>query len=128
MVLTGCAASSGGAVTAEPAGAARQRCREGSQPDRADDTRSRQGTGRRGAGDRLSQQATRPDKVLVIIEENHTQRSALSQMPYLASFSRTYGRTSAYKAVTHPSLPNYLAIIGGSTYGVKSNLARSATA
>ncbi len=66
--------------------------------------------------------ATRPDKVLVVIEENHSQRSALAQMPYLASLSKTYGRTSSYKAVTHPSLPNYLAIIGGSTFGVKTNL------
>ena len=30
----------------------------------------------------------------------------------------TYGQTRAYQAVAHPSLPNYLAIIGGSTFGV----------
>src|SRR5664279_2578272 len=59
-----------------------------------------------------------PDKALVVVEENHTQSSALSGMPYLASMADTYGRTSAYQAVAHPSLPNYLALIGGSTFGV----------
>ena len=63
----------------------------------------------------------RPTKVLVVVEENRSQRSALEQMPYLASLARTYGRTSAYRAVTHPSLPNYLAIFGGSTFGVTTN-------
>jgi phosphatidylinositol-3-phosphatase len=59
-----------------------------------------------------------PDKALVVVEENHTQSSALSGMPYLASLADTYGQTTAYQAVAHPSLPNYLAIIGGSTFGV----------
>ena len=54
----------------------------------------------------------------MVVEENHTQSSALSGMPYLASLADTYGQTTAYQAVAHPSLPNYLAIIGGSTFGV----------
>jgi acid phosphatase len=62
--------------------------------------------------------AQRPTKVLVVVEENHTQGSALAGMPYLASLASTYGRTTAYHAVSHPSLPNYLAIAGGSTFGV----------
>ena len=57
-------------------------------------------------------------KALVVVEENHSQSSVLSGMPYLASLADTYGQTSAYRAVAHPSLPNYLAIIGGSTFGV----------
>lgn len=60
----------------------------------------------------------RPTKVLVVVEENHTAGSALKGMPYLASLASTYGRASSYQAVTHPSLPNYLAIAGGSTFGV----------
>jgi acid phosphatase len=59
-----------------------------------------------------------PTKVLMIVEENHTAGSALAGMPYLASLSRTYGYATSYRAVTHPSLPNYLAIAGGSTFGV----------
>jgi hypothetical protein len=57
-------------------------------------------------------------KVLTVIEENHGQTSALNGMPYLASMARTYGRTTAYRTLTHPSLPNYLAMAGGSTFGV----------
>src|SRR5664280_2649315 len=59
-----------------------------------------------------------PVKALVVVEENHSQSSVSSGMPYLASLADTYGQTSAYQAVAHPSLPNYLAIIGGSTLGV----------
>jgi phospholipase C len=65
--------------------------------------------------------ADRPAKVLVVIEENHAQGAALSEMPYLASMAKTYGSTIAYRAVTHPSLPNYLAIAGGSTFGVEDD-------
>jgi len=59
-----------------------------------------------------------PVKALVVVEENHSQSAVLSGMPYLASLADTYGQTSAYRAVAHPSLPNYLAVIGGSTFGV----------
>jgi acid phosphatase len=60
----------------------------------------------------------RPAKVLIVVEENKTPGSALAGMPYLAALASAYGKTTAYKAVTHPSLPNYLAIAGGSTFGV----------
>ena len=53
-----------------------------------------------------------------MVDENKTQQSALNGMPYLASLARAYGRTTAYHAIRHPSLPNYLAIAGGSTFGV----------
>ena len=57
-------------------------------------------------------------KVMVIIEENHSQTEAITLMPHLASWAATYGKATAYVAATHPSLPNYLAIAGGSTFGV----------
>ena len=56
--------------------------------------------------------------MLTIIEENHTATQAMRQMPYLASLAGTYGHTTDYHAITHPSLPNYLALVGGSTFGV----------
>ena len=59
-----------------------------------------------------------PVKALVVVEENHSQSSVLSGMPYLASLADSYGQTRTYQAVAHPSLPNYLAIIAGSTFGV----------
>jgi acid phosphatase len=62
--------------------------------------------------------ASPPTKVLTIVEENHGQTTALQGMPYLAMLSQHYGRTTAYRTLTHPSLPNYLAMTGGSTFGV----------
>jgi len=39
-------------------------------------------------------------------------------MPYVNSLAHKYGYATSYSALTHPSLPNYLAIAGGQTYGV----------
>lgn len=41
-----------------------------------------------------------------------------AHMPGLVGLAHTYGQTSRYRALTHPSLPNYLALAGGSTFGV----------
>jgi hypothetical protein len=57
-------------------------------------------------------------KLLVIWMENHSLAEMQSGMPYLASMSKTYGYTTNYKAIGHPSLPNYLAFVAGSTLGV----------
>jgi acid phosphatase len=59
-----------------------------------------------------------PTKSLTIVEENHGEQAALAQMPYLASLAAGFGHTTDYHAVAHPSLPNYLALVGGSTFGV----------
>ena len=71
-----------------------------------------------GASSAASANGSNPTKALVIIEENHTESAALEEMPYLAGLANDFGRTTAYRAVTHPSLPNYLAVAGGSTFGV----------
>ena len=39
-------------------------------------------------------------------------------MPFLMSQARTSGTATNYYAITHPSLPNYLALAGGSTFGI----------
>ena len=57
-------------------------------------------------------------KVMVIIEENHSRTEAMANMPHLAAWASRYGQATHYTAMTHPSLPNYLAIGGGSTFGV----------
>lgn len=78
------------------------------------------------AGPGGSTTARRPTKLLTIVEENHSEPAALAQMPYLAALSITYGHTSAYSAVAHPSLPNYLALVGGSTFGVTDDASPAA--
>jgi phosphatidylinositol-3-phosphatase len=62
-----------------------------------------------------------PTKVLLVVEENHSQAQARSGMPYLVSLGRRYGHTTNYRALAHPSLPNYLALTGGSTFGVRDD-------
>ncbi len=61
-------------------------------------------------------------KVLVIIEENHSLAQMQIGMPYLYAQARKFGYATHYTAITHPSLPNYLAIAYGSTFGVKDDL------
>lgn len=57
-------------------------------------------------------------KVLVFVVENHSLDQMRADMPYTYSLAQTYGYASSYRALTHPSLGNYLAIAGGSTFGV----------
>jgi acid phosphatase len=62
--------------------------------------------------------STPATKVLTIIDENHSLAAAFPQMPYLASLGRTYAMATHYSAIRHPSLQNYLAMTGGSTFGL----------
>jgi phosphatidylinositol-3-phosphatase len=57
-------------------------------------------------------------KLLVFIVENHSLDEMRDQMPWTYALAKQYGHATAYRAMTHPSLPNYLAIAGGSTFGV----------
>jgi hypothetical protein len=56
---------------------------------------------------------------IVVVFENHSARRILdhaaSPFRWLA---RRYARLARYEAVAHPSLPNYLALVSGWTYGV----------
>jgi acid phosphatase len=67
--------------------------------------------------------ATRVSKVLVFIEENHSLAQMRTGMPYTFSLAKRYGYATHYRAITHPSLPNYLAIASGSTHGVTDDKA-----
>ena len=60
-------------------------------------------------------------KVLTIVLENHGVAAVTAGMPGLMKLATTYGRTSSYSATTHPSLPNYLDLAGGTTFGVKDD-------
>jgi len=47
--------------------------------------------------------------VFLIVMENHTPEEALSGS-FMASLAATYRTADNYHAITHPSVPNYLAI------------------
>jgi phosphatidylinositol-3-phosphatase len=71
------------------------------------------------------------DHVYLIVMENREYGSIVGSpnAPYINSLIRAYGLATNYDAVSHPSEPNYLALFGGSTFGVTNdgiyNLARS---
>lgn len=62
--------------------------------------------------------APRVTKVLTVVLENKGEQTATHGMPQLAALARRYGQATRWSAATHPSLPNYLALAGGSTSGV----------
>lgn len=58
------------------------------------------------------------DKLLVVVVENHGLDAMRREMPYTVGLGERYGYATGYRAASHPSLPNYLALSGGSTFGV----------
>ena len=61
--------------------------------------------------------------VVVVVFENREANSIAStgQAPTFGALGRRYARLTRYDAVTHPSLPNYLALVSGSTHGIASD-------
>lgn len=64
-------------------------------------------------------------KVLVFVVENHSMSQMKAGMPWVYNQALAYGYTTRYHAITHPSLPNYLSIAGGSTFGVADDASPS---
>jgi hypothetical protein len=59
-------------------------------------------------------------KIMTVVLENTDYDAALRQ-PYLASLARQGALLTHFVAEAHPSQPNYIALIAGSTYGVRSD-------
>jgi phosphatidylinositol-3-phosphatase len=64
--------------------------------------------------------AAAPPHVMVIVLENREASSVLGRpdAPYINSLAGGYGQATHWYGVSHPSLPNYLAMISGSDQGV----------
>ncbi len=56
--------------------------------------------------------------VILIVMENHGFDQVAGHSPYLNALARRCGLATDYHAVSHPSLPNYLALTSGSTQGL----------
>ena len=61
--------------------------------------------------------------VAVLVLENHGYGSVIGNpsYPYLTGLARRSALATGYFGVGHPSLPNYLAMTGGSTFGVSGD-------
>jgi acid phosphatase len=75
-----------------------------------------------GAGEGQAGLPSPPAHVVVIVFENESaaQIDAVSA-PTFSALGRRYARLTNYFAVTHPSLPNYLALVSGSTHGITTD-------
>ena len=60
------------------------------------------------------------DRVVIVVLENAGLSQALAD-PYIASLTEKAAWLSNYRALGHPSLPNYLAIVAGSTFGLETD-------
>jgi len=64
--------------------------------------------------------------VIVFILENKEYTSVVgnTQMPYFNTLARQYTLLTHYFAISHPSLPNYIALVGGDTLGITSDCSK----
>jgi hypothetical protein len=61
--------------------------------------------------------------VFLIVMENHEYNSVIGNpaAPYTNGLVNRYGLATNYYGASHPSLPNYLALTAGSTFGIASD-------
>ena len=64
-----------------------------------------------------------PGRIAVIVMENKGYGDVIGSpaAPYINGLARRYAVARDMFAVSHPSLPNYLALTGGSTFGISSD-------
>ncbi len=63
--------------------------------------------------------------IFIIVMENKAYADIIgnSSAPQINALARTYGLATNYYAVTHPSEPNYVAMIGGDYFGIQDDSA-----
>jgi acid phosphatase len=63
------------------------------------------------------------DHIFVVIMENHGYDEIIGNLdaPYLNQLADSYGVATNYVSVAHPSLPNYLALTCGDTFGITTD-------
>src|SRR5579883_757533 len=63
------------------------------------------------------------DHIFVIVMENHGYDEIIgnANAPHINALASKYGLATNYYAVTHPSEPNYVALIGGSYFGIQDD-------
>jgi hypothetical protein len=61
--------------------------------------------------------------VVVVVFENHEASAIVggSDAPTFNALGHRYARLTNYDGVTHPSLPNYLALVSGSRHGITND-------
>src|SRR5205823_490313 len=62
-------------------------------------------------------------RIVVVVMENHEYGQIIGNpdAPYINELAQSGGLATAFYGIDHPSLPNYLALTGGSTFGIGSD-------
>jgi phosphatidylinositol-3-phosphatase len=70
-----------------------------------------------------SRSAGRLKHVFVIVLENHSKNGVIGDpnTPQITALANEYGVAGAYYGVTHPSEPNYVAMIAGDNFGINND-------
>jgi hypothetical protein len=65
----------------------------------------------------------RADHIAVVVMENEEYGDIVGSRatPFINGLARRYALSTQMYAIRHPSLPNYLALTGGSTFGIDSD-------
>jgi phospholipase C len=76
-----------------------------------------------GRADLGDSQIPRYKYIFVIMEENkdYGQIIGSGDAPVITQFARHYGAATRFYAESHPSEPNYIALVGGYTYGIRDD-------
>ena len=71
-------------------------------------------------GTKVGQQPATYSHVVWILFENHSYSQVIgsASAPYINTIAHECGLATNYFAITHPSLPNYIALTSGSTQGI----------
>ena len=74
-----------------------------------------------GAARPASPPFARPSRIAVLVLENRSYDEVVGNpaAPYLNGLARRYALATSYYAIGHPSLPNYIALLGGSTFEIR---------
>ncbi len=59
--------------------------------------------------------------VIIIVMENHSFDQIIGHAPFMTTLARRCSLATNYHAITHPSLPNYIAMTSGSTHGIHTD-------
>ncbi len=84
---------------------------------------ARQGPVQTVASPRARLPAGPPAHIAIIVMENEEYGNIIGsrQTPFINALARRYALAQSMYATAHPSLPNYLALTGGSTFGITSD-------
>src|SRR6266550_7021881 len=61
------------------------------------------------------------DQLVVVLMENRNLNEVYGPATYLTQLADTFAFSTGWTSITNPSQPNYIALIGGSTFGVSGD-------